>query len=194
MKRILFTIALMFLVAPALRAADKDERVFEMRVYYAAPHKLDDLHSRFRDHTCKLFEKHGMKNIGYWQAIEPKDGKQVLIYILAHDSEEAAKKRVNRALDKLRAFLAGRGVTVSTAVLASLLVANGAKAPSDGLSEAVLAAVDDLNSPASVPYEAPRLQRLCGQSHGRSLQCQHMGQLFLAEPDSVLLGLLAQKQ
>jgi hypothetical protein len=40
----------------------------------------------------KLFEKHGMKNIGYWQAIEPKDGKQVLIYILAHDSEEAAKK------------------------------------------------------------------------------------------------------
>ena len=69
-----------------------DQRVFEIRTYHAAEGKMDALNARFRDHTCKLFEKHGMKNIGYWQAIEPKDGKQVLIYILAHDSEEAAKK------------------------------------------------------------------------------------------------------
>ena len=47
-------------------AANDDTRVFEMRTYYAAPGKLDALNARFRDHTCKLFEKHGMTNIGYW--------------------------------------------------------------------------------------------------------------------------------
>jgi hypothetical protein len=34
----------------------KDERLFEMRTYYAAPGKLENLHARFRDHTTKLFE------------------------------------------------------------------------------------------------------------------------------------------
>jgi hypothetical protein len=32
-----------------------DGRVFELRTYYAAPGKMDALHARFRDHTCKLF-------------------------------------------------------------------------------------------------------------------------------------------
>jgi hypothetical protein len=31
-------------------------RLYEMRVYYAAPDKLDALNARFRDHTVKLFE------------------------------------------------------------------------------------------------------------------------------------------
>jgi len=71
---------------------DKKVGVYEIRTYYAADGKMDALNARFRDHTLKLFEKHGMKNIGYWQAIEPKDGKQVLIYIIGHESQEAAKK------------------------------------------------------------------------------------------------------
>jgi hypothetical protein len=66
-----------------------DARVFELRTYYASPGKLAALEGRFRDHTCKLFEKHGMTNIGYWtpqeQGAEPR-----LIYILAHKSREAA--------------------------------------------------------------------------------------------------------
>ena len=90
MKRVILTVALMLLVAPALRAADKEERVFEMRTYYAAPHKLDDLHARFRDHTCKLFEKHGIANVGYWVPIDNPDRK--LVYIVAHKSREAADK------------------------------------------------------------------------------------------------------
>ena len=54
--------ALMFAALAALAAdspaAEKDARVYEMRVYYAAPGKLDALNARFRDHTAKLFEKH----------------------------------------------------------------------------------------------------------------------------------------
>jgi hypothetical protein len=30
-----------------------DTRVFELRTYYAAPGKMEALHARFRDHTCK---------------------------------------------------------------------------------------------------------------------------------------------
>jgi len=67
-----------------------DSRVYELRTYYAAPGKLDDLNARFRNHTCKLFEKHGMVNIGYWVPIENPDNK--LIYIVAHESREAARK------------------------------------------------------------------------------------------------------
>jgi hypothetical protein len=99
MKKVSVILLAMFAVlfAASAVADDKDKgdkavRVFEIRTYYAAEGKMDALSARFRDHTCKLFEKHGMKNIGYWQAIEPKDGKQVLIYILAHESEDAAKK------------------------------------------------------------------------------------------------------
>src|SRR5262245_6944811 len=59
-------------------AAEKDTRVYEMRVYYAAEGKLDALHARFRDHTMKLFEKHGMTNVGYWVPVENAERK--LIY------------------------------------------------------------------------------------------------------------------
>jgi len=47
-------------------------RVFELRTYTAAPGKMDALNARFRDHTCKLFEKHGMTNIGYWNPADAK--------------------------------------------------------------------------------------------------------------------------
>jgi hypothetical protein len=68
-------------------SAEPDSRVFEMRTYYAAPGKLDELHARFREHTTKLFEKHGITNIGYWTPIENTDNK--LIYVLAYPSREA---------------------------------------------------------------------------------------------------------
>lgn len=58
-----------------------------MRVYYAAPGKLDELHKRFRDHTTKLFKKHGMMNLGYWTPVENAESK--LVYILGYPSREA---------------------------------------------------------------------------------------------------------
>jgi hypothetical protein len=70
-------------------SAEKDTRVFEMRTYHAAPGKLDALNARFREHTTKLFEKHGMTNIGYWMPVENKDN--LLIYVLAYPSRDAAK-------------------------------------------------------------------------------------------------------
>jgi heme-degrading monooxygenase HmoA len=69
-----------------------DNRVFELRTYTAAPGKMDALNARFRQHTNKLFEKHGMTLIGYWMPMKQKEGEEKLIYILAYPSKEAADK------------------------------------------------------------------------------------------------------
>ena len=67
--------------------AKPDARVYELRTYYAAPGKLDDLNARFRNHTLKLFAKHGMENVAYWVPLD--NTNNVLIYLLAHPSREA---------------------------------------------------------------------------------------------------------
>jgi hypothetical protein len=75
----------------ALAAAKASaETVFELRVYHAADGKLSDLLKRFRDHTTKLFEKHGLKNVAYWTPMDDPAKSNTLIYILAHPSREAA--------------------------------------------------------------------------------------------------------
>src|SRR5207237_9926609 len=71
----------------AATAADKDSRVYELRTYTAAPGKLDALNARFRDHTLKLFEKHGMTNVAYWVPIENTENQ--LIYLLSFAAKEA---------------------------------------------------------------------------------------------------------
>ena len=68
-------------------------RVFELRTYYLNEGKLDDLHRRFRDHTCRLLKKHGAELIGFWTPTDEKDGKgSKLVYLVAFPSREAAKK------------------------------------------------------------------------------------------------------
>jgi hypothetical protein len=70
----------------------KGARVYELRTYYCLPGRLEALHKRFADHTLKLFEKHGMKNEMYWTPTDEKLKGHVLIYVISHDSLEAAKK------------------------------------------------------------------------------------------------------
>jgi hypothetical protein len=72
----------------------KPQKIYELRIYTTNPRKLPDLHARFRDHTMKLFEKHGMENIIYWTLAEDfKDESKdnTLVYILAYKSKEAAE-------------------------------------------------------------------------------------------------------
>lgn len=64
-------------------------RVFELRTYYCHPGRLEALNKRFREHTTRLFTKHGMENVGYWV---PTDKPDVLVYVLAYPSREAATK------------------------------------------------------------------------------------------------------
>ena len=64
--------------------------VYELRIYQAAPGKLAELLARFRDHTVKLFDRHGMKSVAYWTPIDEPQKSNTLIYILQHPSREEA--------------------------------------------------------------------------------------------------------
>ena len=75
-----------------LAYADTQARVFELRTYTAHEGRLGDVVNRFRDHTMKMFAKHGMVSVGYWTPEDAPASKNTLIYVLAHPSREAAKK------------------------------------------------------------------------------------------------------
>ena len=101
MKRrtLLQTLPAVTLLPSALLAAAQQENanssqgstaVYELRVYHAAPGKLPDLLARFRNHTMKLFERHGIHNVAYWTPVDEPQKNDTLIYILRHPSREAA--------------------------------------------------------------------------------------------------------
>jgi hypothetical protein len=64
-------------------------KVFELRTYTSPEGKLPNLQARFRDHTMRIFQKHGMSNVGYWV---PQDTPNTLVYIISHTSREQAKQ------------------------------------------------------------------------------------------------------
>ena len=95
---ILFTLAglaagvfLTLHLKPSSTVEAATDRVFELRTYHTLPGRLPALEKRFRDHTTKLFEKHGMTNIGYWVPADSPAKENTLIYVLAHKSRDAAK-------------------------------------------------------------------------------------------------------
>ncbi len=91
-----FSIALLALITFILSstaAPAADAPVYELRIYTTNEGKLPDLLKRFREHTCKLFEKHGITNIGYWVPVDKENGAEnTLIYIISHKSRDAAKE------------------------------------------------------------------------------------------------------
>ena len=66
-----------------------DPRLFEMRTYTAAPGKLAALHARFQQHACRLLERHGIVNIGYWVPAEEPGASNTLVFVLAHPDRES---------------------------------------------------------------------------------------------------------
>jgi hypothetical protein len=87
-----------------IHAADKpasstitDGHVYELRTYIATPGNLEKLHARFRDHTCKLLEKYGMKLVGFWVPQDADKGSEnTLVYIVEHASRKAAEDSWNK--------------------------------------------------------------------------------------------------
>jgi hypothetical protein len=71
--------------------AQSAARVFELRTYTAPEGKLGDLHARFRNHTLRIFEKHGMSNVIYLSPMDPPAADNQLVYLISHKSREAAK-------------------------------------------------------------------------------------------------------
>ncbi|HXS79248.1 MAG TPA: NIPSNAP family protein [Gammaproteobacteria bacterium] len=73
-------------------AEAQGRKVFELRTYTSPEGRLDDLLERFRDDTMRIFEKHGMENVGYFVPTDAPASANTLVYILAHDSRDAATK------------------------------------------------------------------------------------------------------
>jgi len=89
MKKFIIS-ALLFFISCYSFAQTADTRYFEMRIYYCNPGRLDALIARFQNHTRRIFEKHGMDDIGYWLPVNNE--KNALYYILAFPSKEARDK------------------------------------------------------------------------------------------------------
>jgi hypothetical protein len=79
-------------VLQSVVSAQAGSRIYELRTYTAPEGKLKELDARFRDHTLKLFTKHGMTNIGYFHPADAPNSQNTLIYVLAHKNREEAKK------------------------------------------------------------------------------------------------------
>ena len=77
---------------PTIGEEPKMTGVFELRTYTTLEGRLPNLHARFKNHTMKLFEKHGMKNVMYWTPTDEKTANNTLIYVIWHANPEAAKK------------------------------------------------------------------------------------------------------
>lgn len=86
---LMLAVTVLALFSHSARAAEGP--VYELRVYTCEPGKLDALNARFREHTLRLFEKHGMKNVAYWSPSEGPLAETTLVYILEHKSREAAQ-------------------------------------------------------------------------------------------------------
>ena len=71
--------------------AQSANRVFELRTYTTTEGRLDDLQAGFRANTMRLFERHGMTNVGYWTPQDAPNSSNTLVYIIAHNSRETAE-------------------------------------------------------------------------------------------------------
>ena len=71
-------------------SAQESGKVFELRIYTTNEGKLDDLNARFRNHTNRIFAKHGMGIVGFWTPTDEETRDNTLIYVLEHESQDAA--------------------------------------------------------------------------------------------------------
>jgi hypothetical protein len=77
---------------PRLPITKAKPMIYELRIYQAVPGRLPALLSRFKDHTLQLWEKHGIRQAGFWTTVVGKSHLQ-LTYMLAWDSLAEREKR-----------------------------------------------------------------------------------------------------
>lgn len=68
--------------------------IYEMRIYHCVPGRLPALLKRFETVTLKLFEKHGIRQAGFFTTLIG-ESNQTLTYLLAWDSLAEREKRWN---------------------------------------------------------------------------------------------------
>lgn len=79
--------------SPQFKTEDAGPRIFSMRTYYTNEGKLDDLHTRFREHTMEIFKNNGMQNIAYFNLDKEHEGADnTLVYLITFPDTVARKQ------------------------------------------------------------------------------------------------------
>ena len=89
---VLMAVGTMGFAAGVAVGQERSPRVYELRTYTTLPGRLPALHKRFAEHTLALFAKHGIRNELYFTPTDSAKAKTTLIYLVSHDSEEAATR------------------------------------------------------------------------------------------------------
>jgi hypothetical protein len=75
---------------------DRDEMeqimIYELRIYRCVPGRLPALLSRFQNDTLRIWEKHGIRQAGFWTTLIGESNEQ-LTYMLAWDTMAEREKR-----------------------------------------------------------------------------------------------------
>jgi len=65
--------------------------LYELRIYRCMPGRKADVMARFRDHTMRLFKKHGIEVTGFWEtAVGEVDELVYICRFASWDAREAA--------------------------------------------------------------------------------------------------------
>jgi hypothetical protein len=67
--------------------------LYEWRIYSAIPGRMEALNERFANTTLRMFEKHGIKVIGFWEAVIGTSN--TLYYMLAFNDMAHREKAWN---------------------------------------------------------------------------------------------------
>jgi hypothetical protein len=83
--------------------------IYELRVYHCVPGRLPALLKRFESITLKIWERHGIKQAGFWTVLVG-ESNQALYYLLAWDSL-AERERIWNAFQADQEWITKRGET-----------------------------------------------------------------------------------
>jgi len=59
--------------------------IYELRIYRTMPGKMPALLNRFQNHTLKIWERHGIRQAGFWTTLVGESSYD-LTYMLAWES------------------------------------------------------------------------------------------------------------
>jgi hypothetical protein len=66
-----------------VRARGIKGMIYELRIYHAMPGRLPALIARFQNHTIQIWEKHGIRQAGFWTTLIGESESNQLTYLLA---------------------------------------------------------------------------------------------------------------
>jgi hypothetical protein len=90
MNRLFTKLAVALVLGTMIVSSHSYGDIYELRTYTTNEGKLDNLNARFRDHTVRIFKKHGMESVGYWVPTDAEKSKNTLVYVIKHKSRDAA--------------------------------------------------------------------------------------------------------